>query len=230
MLKFESFNQLLVIENELMCDKLRELTKCLTEMPSFYSIKTKLNEEQELLKKAFCSKFKLEKILNSEFQGFIDSQKSLSLDLNSVLLYRKSFNEKVEKVIRNLNEKFKLEQEEKCKFLSLSENLKVRIKDLEKYNEVLLAENEHLRKNNKKVNVGEGSEEVCKNCKKIFNTVENFRWSCKTHLSNFNGSAFWCCGKTDRNDLGCMVSQHFPEDLEIDETLEKSQFCSVKFI
>ena len=229
-MKFEGFNQLLTIENELICDRLKELSRCFTEMPSFYLIKTKLNEEHELFKKAFISNFHLDKALVSEYQRLIDSQKSLSSDLSSVLSYRENFKEKVEQVIRNLSGKLKLETEEKFKFLKLAEDLKERIRDLEKSNGVLLVEIEHLRQGHKNLKSSEGLKEVCKNCKRIFSAEENFRWSCRTHLSAFSGTAFWCCGKTDRNDLGCMVSQHFPEAPEVGEALEKSQFCSVSLM
>jgi hypothetical protein len=69
---------------------------------------------------------------------------------------------------------------------------------------------------------------ICKNCKKIFDNQENFNWSCKTHLSAFNGKMYWCCGKTEKSAPGCVVSKHVTEEKE--ETQEESSqvvFCSV---
>lgn len=40
---------------------------------------------------------------------------------------------------------------------------------------------------------------TCVNCKIDYRESENFNWSCRTHPSDWGGTVWWCCGKTDPN-------------------------------
>lgn len=37
---------------------------------------------------------------------------------------------------------------------------------------------------------------------------ENFNWSCKRYQSGYNGSMYFCCGHTNKEAQGCVVSRH----------------------
>lgn len=76
-------------------------------------------------------------------------------------------------------------------------------------------------------------EMICTRCKRMFKQSENFNWSCRTHLNEFNGTAFWCCGSQDKNSAGCFIRKH--ESLELKDSSEligskSNNFCSVTSI
>jgi hypothetical protein len=45
-----------------------------------------------------------------------------------------------------------------------------------------------------------------------FSDKENFNWSCRTHSSEWGGTVWWCCGKTDFEAPGCKFSKHVAKD------------------
>ncbi len=48
----------------------------------------------------------------------------------------------------------------------------------------------------KRKNAGTNTDsQFCKNCKKEYNEAENFNWSCRTHVGEWGGDLWWCCGK-----------------------------------
>ena len=53
---------------------------------------------------------------------------------------------------------------------------------------------------------------ICANCGLEYNETNNFKWSCRTHQSEYNGEMWWCCGKNEQNAKGCRVASHFPQD------------------
>lgn len=67
---------------------------------------------------------------------------------------------------------------------------------------------------------------TCKICTADYLESENFKWSCRTHKSEYSGEMYWCCGKANREALGCKFDIHQArnDDLEEDEqTLEGMQ-------
>ena len=45
-----------------------------------------------------------------------------------------------------------------------------------------------------------------------YNDKENFNWSCRTHPSEWGGTVWWCCGKSDKSFPGCKFSRHVSKD------------------
>ena len=77
------------------------------------------------------------------------------------------------------------------------------------------------------------AEKICVNCKKAYKEEENFNWSCKTHLSEFSGNAWWCCGKSEKDDEGCSVTRHISkDDLDNEKQIKNisKAICSVIII
>jgi chromosome segregation ATPase len=76
-------------------------------------------------------------------------------------------------------------------------------------------------------------EQICINCREIFKEDENFNWSCKVHTSQYS-EFWWCCGKAEKEAVGCKVCKHQSregeKDREKEEKTEKKPFCSVFFI
>lgn len=61
---------------------------------------------------------------------------------------------------------------------------------------------------------------TCVNCKIDYRESENFNWSCRTHPSDWGGTVWWCCGKTDPNHQGCKFGKHISKE-EQDQELEQ---------
>jgi hypothetical protein len=58
----------------------------------------------------------------------------------------------------------------------------------------------------------------CKFCGLDFVESENFNWSCRTHRSEYSGEMWWCCGKLNKEALGCKFQKHIlREDLDEDD-------------
>lgn len=66
---------------------------------------------------------------------------------------------------------------------------------------------EKITDNNLKTNE-KVQDKVCGTCSKIYNELENFNWSCRTHISTWNGKMYWCCGKTHKLSFGCKIQKH----------------------
>lgn len=61
----------------------------------------------------------------------------------------------------------------------------------------------------------------CRNCGKEYTEKDNFKWSCRTHQSDYGGEMWWCCGKSDPNTPGCKYSCHESKEDEEDDDEEK---------
>ena len=75
------------------------------------------------------------------------------------------------------------------------------------------------------------AEKICVNCKKAYKDEENFNWSCKVHLSEYSGNAWWCCGKSDKDDEGCNITKHASKDEKEEDPKTKftiKGICSVR--
>ena len=57
----------------------------------------------------------------------------------------------------------------------------------------------------------------CKLCGVEYIERDNFKWSCRTHQSDYGGEMWWCCGKADPNTPGCKYSQHESKEDEEDD-------------
>lgn len=76
-------------------------------------------------------------------------------------------------------------------------------------------------------------EKICVNCRKPFVEEGNFNWSCKTHLSQYSGNVWWCCGKTNSDAEGCNLSMHIcKDDTDTDKAkhISPNVICTVNFI
>ena len=74
------------------------------------------------------------------------------------------------------------------------------------------------------------SEKQCKNCQITYSEVNNQEDSCFAHLSDWNGSSYWCCGALTETTPGCTQSKHISEedDAILNDILapKSKQFCT----
>ena len=68
------------------------------------------------------------------------------------------------------------------------------------------------------------NQKICKNCQKEYVESENYLWSCRTHRSEYGGEMWWCCGKTNKDALGCKYNKHeSKEDDDEEDAREKEE-------
>lgn len=104
-------------------------------------------------------------------------------------------------------------------FLSLFDEKETVRKDLvkveKKYkelNEERDSARQRLKKYRARRKMFEQEQKTCKHCGKEYLESENFNWSCRTHISDFGGEMWWCCGKLGKDAIGCKFSKHESKD------------------
>jgi len=147
---------------------------------------TKLRKQVEKLKEEREQNYK-------DMKENIDAKDKVTSDKNQ-------FVERFTKRVSNLEKEV----------YELTEQLKVAtesVQSLDKQNRILVAEKLKLIEKIKKMKMMRGKFEAdsktCKKCGKDYFEKENFNWSCCTHQSEYSGELWWCCGKTQKNALGC---------------------------
>jgi hypothetical protein len=78
--------------------------------------------------------------------------------------------------------------------------------------------------------------QVCRKCNKAYEEKDNFNWSCRMHRSEWGGTMWWCCGKTQLHALGCNARKHSPmkdgeseeEELDNAENKKRCYVCREK--
>ena len=93
------------------------------------------------------------------------------------------------------------------------EELRGKWEEAEKNFKDLTEEYEKMRQKAKQYRMrrkqfGEEEEKVCRNCQKVYVDSENYNWSCRRHPNEYSGDIYWCCGKSNRDAIGCKISKH----------------------
>jgi hypothetical protein len=77
---------------------------------------------------------------------------------------------------------------------------------VEKINALLIEEKNKMKERMAKLKARRGKNldfKICKRCGKDFDERENYNWSCRTHKSQWSGEMWWCCGKRNKDAIGC---------------------------
>ena len=67
------------------------------------------------------------------------------------------------------------------------------------------------------------NQQFCCLCKQEFIEKQNFNWSCCTHRSEWGGTMWWCCGKTNQNAKGCKYQKHVCKQTQDEREDHKGQ-------
>ena len=138
-----------------------------------------------------------------------------------------------DKLIKAFKEKQAAMHRELSNAIEERENLKSKYAEIEKK---LFDMSEEFKRQRHKSKLKHSSledieEKFCKNCQKAFHERENFNWSCRVHASKLSGDYYWCCGKTGKDAVGCIVSKHISKEEEEQKEEEAGstglKFCSV---
>lgn len=155
------------------------------------------------------------------------------LELNTI---KSDLLEQKEKLMRSVKEKFSSMQKDLTSAIEEREFIKSKHDELEKKFIDITEEFKKYRAKMrlKYLSVNEKEEKFCKNCQKTFLEQENYNWSCRVHASKLSGDTYWCCGKSGKDSIGCIVAKHVSKEDNIADEEESntfsSKFCSVKHI
>jgi hypothetical protein len=218
------------IENSILCEKLKALSESFSSVLISSTLESKLTAELDQLKNSLSSLCTADSEIRSQSQNFSLNQRQLEESISSVLSFNSSFKDRAEKIIRVLKDQIKVYQDESKILLSTNVELLKETQDLDFQRLTIANELAGVRKS-----LAQHSKRfrdlICQNCKKLFREEDNFNWSCKTHLSVYNGTMFWCCGQTDKDAEGCIVGKHvWAEDEEHKGNIKNTVFCSVKYM
>jgi hypothetical protein len=233
-LQLEHSIHLTFLEKEIVVDRYKGLFEAFSKLFSPFCADFKLNEEFRIIKD---QSFKVFQLLQSEKQGMAQMIFERDTFMNGFLklsdLETEFFSQR-EKIVKVFKERTQAMQVEISKLSEDKNLLTSKFQELEKKYQTCLDEFKEFRKRvRKKLVVFDKSEEkFCKNCQKSFIELENFNWSCRTHISLFNQGCFWCCGSNSKEAPGCIVSKHVSneenEDV-LDQDLQVSKvFCTVR--
>jgi hypothetical protein len=233
--QLEHFNNLLVMENDIMGEKLKGLYVSLQFLVRSYNFPSKIAQEIKILLET-SSKIKNKIAETLDYASLLTKEKK---ELESVVKELGENNlglkQKKEKYIKLLKEKnAKLELDLKNTTLDY-EKQRAEFQNLRQKFSVLQDEHQKVRfkLKNLKINFSEdlSEEKYCKNCHEVFTESNNLNWSCKNHASEMFSDIYWCCGQKGKDAPGCMTSHHISaedlDDKKEDQRKKNIQFCSV---
>ena len=123
---------------------------------------------------------------------------------------------------------------------TLTEDLDKQIDELvnsQKQCKMLIVEREKMKQRISKLKNSKGRVDhgikICRNCGKEFHEKENFNWSCRTHMSDFGGEMWWCCGKRGKDQPGCKFAKHECKDEDDEDDMndnEKNKAKHMKYM
>lgn len=216
-----------------MAERISGFYKSLDNIIGTLGIQTKLTEESFLLKSELRSLTALLESTTKTLTTTTQDRDLLRKDYTELTELKSELIKQREKITKLFKEKFSSLQQELTDTIESREHYKSKHEEAEKK---YVDATEEFKKFRQKMklkysSIQDKEEKFCKNCQKSFFESENFNWSCRTHSSKLTGDIYWCCGKTGKDSIGCMVSKHLSKGDDDVSDSEKngvsSKFCSV---
>ncbi|OMJ81394.1 hypothetical protein SteCoe_18124 [Stentor coeruleus] len=219
---------LIVIENQIIKDKLANLY---SSMDNILGQQSENSIKDEIIEKLIKYAKNLQEIYESTEKKYLEISMiadDLKYRMEQLVEAKNLLANDQEKVLSKNKEKILNMKEFNNNLTEEREKLKAKLETNEYNYKILSEEFEKLRQRVKQVKFCQAEveeEKVCKNCKKIYKEEENYNWSCKMHLSQYSGM-WWCCGKKDKNALGCKVYKHESKE-EYDNIIKDDVFVTI---
>jgi hypothetical protein len=225
---------LLMFENAIMCDMLEGLYKSFDSLVGSYSVTNKIYDEYQVMTNVFGDIVKEHVDNQSTFRRAVVDRDNVRTAYNALLEKRENYDDVRGKVIKSYKTTIKILRQDLENERKKREVLTQEFEELEKkYTHTNTELNSLRRKIMKQLKSTEAFlhvTKVCINCSQVYTEEGNFNWSCRTHLSKYNGENYWCCGSSDRHAVGCVSGKHAcKEDGEHDLHKGMLLFCSVKY-
>ena len=220
-LQLEHGNMLLALENSVIGERLKGLYATLQSISSARGNIDKLEAEFELVSATSLHSTDYLSSLHTEIQTLILRKDEL-FDMNVMLVSLRN-EDHIDKTRLATQSRDKIVQlsTELTALAEAKEDSATLLEKSEKKLKETADENQRLRvkmKNSRlKRKANDTGDLICKVCQKMFNEMDNFNWSCRTHFGDFGGEMWWCCGKSGRDAPGCKVAKHVSKEDEDEE-------------
>ena len=222
-LEQEHINSLLLMENDIIGERLKGLYFAIQGIAQVEVLKEKFSIELEITSKTLRQFGDFEESVNSKLRDALFEKDAVQADNFELVSLRNEIKFESDKIAKLSKEKIGDLLQTLQKTEDEREKQQGKIDEVEKTLKGLTDEYEKLRQKAKQYRLrrkqyGEEEEKVCKNCQRVFIESENFNWSCRRHQNEYSGEIYWCCGKSHRDAPGCKTSKHeSKEDDEEDE-------------
>jgi hypothetical protein len=125
--------------------------------------------------------------------------------------------------IHNIGDSIEITQQQSGHLVKLSSKLDEKLKSFtEEYDRIYTKMN-NFAANNAKDDMK--VDKICENCGQVYTETNNFNWSCKTHSGTWGGTMYWCCGKKNKEAIGCIMKKHQTKEQvkDIEENAKKNK-------
>jgi hypothetical protein len=218
--QIEHENSILSIENTLIGERLKGLNDSLMRISGLYGLHTKTTQEFDKVIEAV----KVLADYNSNFMKDLDSiieDRDLNrLNANQAMLIQEIAVKDRAKIFNLYKDKTTKLKAELQQALEQVESYRQDLVDLHKTYQGVVEESYKLKKRLSAYNNSKSysnSDKICKRCKRLYSELTNYNWSCKSHPSEYSGEIWWCCGKANKNDPGCIATKHESKSDEEDD-------------
>lgn len=221
MVQLEHINSILSIENTVIGERLKGINDAFVHLLGLHGLQAKYSKE---FNQTFETVVKLAEHNQSCMQNieFITQERDLfHLNATEAMLYRDLALKERSKILILYKEKTSRLETDLKDANGQSEAYRKNLVNLEKSYSRVGDEFAKLRKKLKQNPIRKTAvddDKICKRCKKFYNDFSNFNWSCRTHQSEYSGEIWWCCGKSDKDDIGCITAKHENKSDEEEET------------
>jgi hypothetical protein len=222
-------NGFLAVENEIMEEKIKGIHYFFEHFCGKLSVQEKLSDEVRIVVKSIQKLAVYDEELHEKLEDSTYKQQTVEVDflnlskLTEIILAHK---ERVQKTaidkIRFLQKEFASSKESEMKLQGSLEECKKRLLETSEELKTL-----KIRSRKSKVVKSSSDEKFCAICFQVFNDMENFNWSCRTHKSQLTEDRYWCCNGVGKDAPGCIFSKHMTNE-ELSEQVEDKkyvQFC-----
>lgn len=237
-LEQEHINSLLLMENDIIGERLKGLYFAIQGIAQVEFLKEKLSAELEITSRTMRQFSDFADSVDSKLRATLFDRDAVQADNFELVNLRNDTRFESEKLARLSKEKIGDLMQALQKSEDDREKQRTKMDEAEKTLKGLTEEYEKLRQKAKQYRLrrkqyGEEEEKVCKNCQRVYIESENFNWSCRRHQNEYSGEIYWCCGKSHRDAPGCKTSKHESKEDDEEEEVNKeaanetSQKCSV---
>lgn len=231
-------NELLVMENDIMAERLSGLYDELDKLPSRKYVEEKLGEEIEILINSLKTLTEFCHDLGSNLSASVnkrDELKSQYLEIEQlteeIKLQKEKLHAASKEHINRLTKELSGTVEQREEYRSKLSKLEKTYKDLTESYDKMRQKLKQWKQRGKQF--GDHEEKTCTKCRRTFIELENYNWSCKVHTGTYSGDMYWCCGRKGKEAVGCFSSKHMAKNEDEDEELdrekdEKNKYANAK--
>ncbi|CAG9336221.1 unnamed protein product [Blepharisma stoltei] len=232
-IQLEHGASLLVLENEIMGERLKGLFTAFDHIAGNASLASQLENEIEILRKNlfFLASFNLNLI--EELNSIIKVKDSLLEASQELSIVKDDLKNQRDRIVRtfkenagNFQRELQTAQQEREKYKLQASEFEKKFGDLnQEYNRLRM----RLKSFQHRFASSEADERICKNCQRPYTEKDNFNWSCRTHPSKIIDDIWFCCGKIGKEASGCVTSKHISkedDEFELNQTKTVSNLCT----